>query len=261
MNSNGFLIETPDYGDKSAPYGSALLVSEHEDGFFELTIPLEGIPSVFGENETFDYNVLTELAKGVVNGKLEMQAGTQSFFINKSNINRLNELKDKSFMYMVAYTNGVAYTFRAVLTYRLGEVDNGSLLQGEFTLTPSSFGEVLLDCRPHIRQTLAFANSLPKTIYVESTDGEGVKINLSVKNGENISVKAEVVGDNPSNYTVTWAENILTVKANESITAPAYAMVYVTATDTTKMAAPDSECDKYAPSTIITDIEYIGKAE
>ena len=36
-------------------YGSALLVDEFDDGFFNLVVPSESVPSISGDTETFVY--------------------------------------------------------------------------------------------------------------------------------------------------------------------------------------------------------------
>lgn len=250
-----FLVNTKDYGRVHNPYGSALLVSEHSDGYFELVIPLESITSVFGDYETFDYNILTEKAKGLTKGKLEMTAATQEFLLTKENINRLDELKGKVYEYMVVGGNGAGYTFNAEIDYKISDIDNGDNLKGEMTITPSGFNDVLLDCRPYIRQTLTFSGTLPASVVLEG-EGEDKKVELECKidESEKATVEAKLVGDGANKYTATWSNGKLTITAQSGITAPAYAMLYLTASSTETMS--EGGVDKYAPYTLIIDISY-----
>lgn len=254
-----FLINTKDYGRVHNPYGSALLVSEHSDGYFELVIPLESITSVFGDYETFDYNILTEKAKGLTKGKLEMTTATQEFLLTKENLFRLDELKGKVYEYMVVGGNGVGYTFNAEIDYKIGDIDNGDNLKGEMTITPSSFGGVIRDCRPHIRQTLTFAGTIPSSIVLTSKD-KSYKLNCDIEEIKNVSTDnfEFAVMDATEDYKTVWSDGQLTITASESIKAPAYGTLYITATSNEKMGQSGDEAkkDKYAPYTIIVDLSY-----
>lgn len=249
-----FLVNTKDYGRVHNPYGSALLVSEHSDGYFELVIPLESITSVFGDYETFDYNILTEKAKGLTKGKLEMTAATQEFLLTKENINRLDELKGKVYEYMVVGGNGVGYTFNAEIDYKISDIDNGDNLKGEMTITPSGFNDVLLDCRPYIRQTLTFTGTLPASVVL-TKENNSITLECGVEESSSAKVTHKVVGASDGSYTVSWTSGKLTIE-HSGETAPDYAMLYLTATSEEKMGGSDTDKDKYAPYTLIIDLSY-----
>lgn len=251
-----FLVTTKDYGRVHNPYGSALLVGEKNDGYFALTIPLESVPSPYGDVETFEYNILTEKTKGLTKGKTEATAVTTDFFIAKENLHRLDQLKGKVYEYMVVFGNGVGYTFNGELSYRFNDVDNGDNLKGSLTVTPSSVGDTIYDVRPFIRQTLTFAGTLPASVVVtsaESTDGKVLECGIA--ESSSATVTAQVVGSDK--YTATWDTTTkqLTIKPLTGITAPAYASVYLTASSTEKMEG-STTADKYAPYTLIIDLEY-----
>lgn len=250
-----FLVNTKDYGRVHNPYGSALLVSEHSDGYFELVIPLESITSVFGDYETFDYNILTEKAKGLTKGKLEMTSATQEFLLTKENINRLDELKGKVYEYMVVGGNGVGYTFNAEIDYKISDIDNGDNLKGEMTITPSGFNDVLLDCRPYIRQTLTFAGTLPASVVLTKEENS-VTLECKVEEDESATVEKKLVGVSDSAYEVNWVSGKLTITHNGE-TAPDYGMLYLTAKSNEKMSGTDNDKDRYAPYTLVIDLSYV----
>lgn len=248
-----FLVTTKDYGRVHNPYGSALLVGEKNDGYFALTIPLESVPSPYGDVETFEYNILTEKTKGLTKGKTEATAVTTDFFITKENLYRLDQLKGKVFEYMVVFGNGIGYTFNGELDYRFNDVDNGDNLKGSLTVTPSSVGDTIYDVRPFIRQTLMFSGTLPASVTLTSEQNSQV-LECGIENGDTTAtVTAKLAGDGSDNYTVAWADGKLTITAKESVTSPSYAMVYLTASDTATM---DGDKPKYAPYTLIIDIDY-----
>lgn len=255
-----YLVTTKDYGRVHNPYGSALLVDEKGDGYFALTVPLEGIPSVFGDRETFDINVLTELAMGVVSGKIKMQTATQEFFLTKENTFRLDQLTGRVLEYMVLAGNGLAYTINAEISYKFADIDNGDVLKGELTLAPSSFNAIIDDARPHIRQTLTFANTIPARIVLTSEEGGNTKeLECKITESDTATVNAEVVGDASTKYTASWSNGKLTI-THTGETAPDYAMVKLTASSTEKMPN-EADNDKYAPYTLFADLSFEKVAE
>lgn len=262
-----FLVTTNDNGRVDNPYGSALLVCEHNDGFYELTIPLEGISSVFGDTETFDYNILTEAGKGRVRGKVEVEDAAIDFMWNKENCNRLDELKGKVLPYMVAYGNGLAVLFNAEISYRPNDVDNGDVLKGTMTITPSSIQpDVVYDCRGLIRQTLKFAGTIPKKITVTKDDAQsGKTYDIAISNsGATATIETVLIDasgkdeDVTSHYDVQWAKGVLTVKPQTGAEEPDYCLLRIDAKDTTSKMS-DGKHDKFAPTSIFISLEYMGE--
>lgn len=253
----GFLIETEDDSRKHNPYGSALLVDENNEGFYAITIPLEGIPTVTGDPETFEYNVLTERSKGQTKGKIELEAASTDFFWTKENCNRLDQLKDKVLQYMTVYGNGIGVKFNAELSYRANDVDNGDNLKGTLTITPSSLGDMVYDVRPLIKQTLQFAGTIPADIVL--TNKEEYKLSCKVKDDTAATVKATVIGDASDKYTATWADGTLTIQAQGGIKQSDYAMVRLEISDTTTKIDGEESINKYAPYTLFIDLSYAGE--
>lgn len=255
-----FLVTTKDYGRVHNPYGSALLVGEKNDGYFALTIPLESVPSPYGDVETFEYNILTEKTKGLTKGKTEATAVTTDFFITKENLYRLDQLKGKVFEYMVVFGNGIGYTFNGELDYRFNDVDNGDNLKGSLTVTPSSVGDTIYDVRPFIRQTLMFSGTLPASVTLTSENATGgLVLECAIENGSTTAtITPKLVGDASSKYNVAWDNTTskLTIKQADGATLaePSYCMVQLTASDTATMDGSDKL--KYAPYTLIIDLDY-----
>lgn len=254
----GFFIETKDNGRIHNPYGSALLVDEHNEGFYSLTIPLEGIPTVVGDAETFDYNILTEISKGRTKGKVEVETATTDFFLTKENVYRLDQLKGKILPYMIFYGNHIGMLFNAELSYRTNDVDNGDNLKGTLTITPSSIeGDLVLDARPFVKQTLSLSGTIPQEV-IFTADQSTFKYKCEVANGKSVTGKATVQGENSAKFTAKWADGELTL-TNTSGAAGDVAMVEITFTDETKMGDPNAGVDKYAPYTMFVDL-YVESA-
>lgn len=263
-----FLVKTNDNGRVHNPYGSALLVCEHNDGYYALTIPLEGIPTVFGEAETFDYNILTEEGKGKVKGKIDINDAETDFMWTKENCHRLDQLKGKILPYMVAYGNGLAILFNAEISYRPNDVDNGDVLKGTLSITASSTqGDVIYDCRGFIRQTLNFAGTVPSKITITKEDADkGYEVDLNVDNSGATATITPVLIDasgKDSNvadhYDVQWVGGKLTVKPKNGAEAPDYCLLRLDAKDETTKMAGDADHNRFAPSSIFIDLEFTGE--
>jgi hypothetical protein len=250
----GELVKTKDYGRVHNPYDSALLVCENYDKYYELVIPLENVPSPYGDVETFEYNIATEKTKGMTKGKQETQAASTDFLTTRENVYRLDQLVDKNYSYMVVYGNGMGYTFDGELSYRFNDVDNSDNLKGTVTVTPSSIGDTIMDIRKYIRQTLTFAGTIPEEIVLSSSVTSKT-IDCAVKESSSATVTVEISGDGASYYDVTWSSGKLTVKTKTGITAPAYALVNLTAKSTETMSSSDTSL-KYAPYTIMILLSY-----
>ena len=259
----GFFIETKDNGRIHNPYGSALLVDEHNEGFYSLVIPLEGVPTVAGDVETFDYNILTETGKGKTKGKTEVETATTDFMLTKENCYRLDQLKNKVLPYMIFYGNHMGLMFNAEVSYRPNDVDNGDNLKGTLTITPSSVSaDIIYDARDMVRQTLNIAGTIPAEVVLHGAGDEQV-YNCEVENGEKATGKVVMSGAAAEKYDVAYADNKITIKqkVEQSLAAGDYALARIDFTDTTKMKEPNTTADKYAPYSLFIDLFFEPSAD
>ena len=259
----GFFVKTEDNGRIHNPYGSALLVDEHNEGLYSLVIPLEGIPTVVGDVETFAYNILTDIGKGQTKGKMEVETATTDFFLTKENCHRLDQLKGKILPYMIFYGNNMGLKFNAEISYRPNDVDNGDNLKGTLTITPSSIdGDLIFNACDQVRQTLQVAGTVPAEVIFH-TDSEKVTYGCEIANGEKVTAKTTFITSESGadKYTATWEDGTLTINASTDMTNDCYALLQIDFTDSTKMSGTKSKYDKYAPYTMFIDLFFDKVAE
>lgn len=233
-------------------YGSALLVDEYGDGYFSLVIPLESIPSVYGDTDIFDYDLLTAISKGKVKGKQDLTAITTDILYTRENIYRLEQLENRQLTYMVFHQNGTGYTFTGEVSLRENDTE-AEILRGTLQITPIAVHDRFMDGRKLIRKTLDFAGNLPDSIVFDG-DYKTQDIEVAVKQADaSESFDVVVVGDTDS-FSATYAGGKVTIKTTATKTA--YAIVYITAKSTVKMDY-DTQADKYAPWTMTIALSYI----
>lgn len=246
-------------------YGTALLVDEHNDGYYSLVIPLESVPTVYGDEDTFEYDILISKAKGSVKGKMSLDSVTTDYLLTRENNYRLSQLENKQLSYMVFHNNFTGYTFTGQLSYRDNDAE-ADILKGTISITPTSIGGKFYDGRKKVRQTLDFAGSLPDkvTLGLENTgDANAIKINLAVAQadasatfapdvkGENDYIKAEMDSANPGLLKIY----IQPQTGESAVPSHLYGMVFVTANSNVKMEG-DNAANKYAPWTMTIAVEY-----
>lgn len=237
----------------SSGYGSALLVREYGDRFFNLVIPLEKVPSVSGDYETFDYNSLLSDVKSKVRGKLELSSVTADFVYSRENILRLDELVNRSLEYMRINKNYTYEIFTAEMSYKAQDAE-ADVLKGEITLTPSALGEKGVDGRSLIRQTLEFSQSLPDSVSL-TTANNSKTFELSLRQAD-ATPSYEISVEGNVNITATETNGKLTISAS-GVESNGTAMIFITAkSEKTMETAGDSSALKYAPWTMTIAVDY-----
>lgn len=229
-------------------YGSALLVDENNDGYYELVIPLETIPTIYGDEDVFDYDLLTAIAKGKVKGKMDLSAVTTDILYTRENIYRLSQLENKTLSYMVFHNNYTGYTFTGQISFRENDTE-ADILRGTLTITPLNVNDRFMDGRNMIRQTLDFAGTIPESVVLmgsEKTKSIGLAVAQSDANATfDVSVKGA-----SDKFTATYTNGKLNISTTATETT--YGMIYITAKSAVKMG----DVNKYAPWTMTIAVEY-----
>lgn len=158
-------------------YKSALLVKlpyDNEDGKFSLVVASETAPYVFGDRETFEYNLLQAPTKGQVAGKMNLEPKDINVLHHRDNAYRFEKIKDMTLECMTINAELMGYKFIARLDYRPNDAE-ADINTATVTITPMSAETTpVYNARPYIIETLAFANSIPESITTNDT------VNLSV---------------------------------------------------------------------------------
>lgn len=238
------------FDDKRAinNYGSLLLVKEASEQLYSLLLPLETTPSVFGSVDTFDFDLLSSKTKGKVEGKETLDSKDVEFMWHRDNLYRLEGLVGKMLDFLVIKKDFSGYAFSGTIRIRPND-NSAEISKGTFTITPiSAVPTPILDCRDLYKDTVVFANTIPDTLTIGSTD-EVVSIATSPA-GETVTIEASC--DN-SNFDVqvsqasgsTLATVTIKKKADSPDPAPQYGIVYITA-----------KADNYASWTTTIAVDY-----
>lgn len=157
-------------------YRAAILVSETGDvaGGYSLLVASETIPSIFGSNDSFEFDLMNSPVKGKIAGKMTLDDKEVEVLHHRDNVYRFEKLKDRTLNFMVIDSQFVGYKFVGTVSYRMNDATAG-VLRGTYTITPMSADSVpILDARPYCIETLCFASVVPDDINA------GQSISLSV---------------------------------------------------------------------------------
>lgn len=154
-------------------YRSAWLI-KGDNGKYSLVGATETVPYVFGEKDTFEYDLLQAPTKGQVEGKMSLESQDIEVLHHRDNAYRYEKLKGKVHDFMVINAEFVGYKFTGTLDYRPNNAE-ADINRATVTITPMSASVTpIFNARGDIEETLCFANSIPATVKV------GEKIDLSV---------------------------------------------------------------------------------
>lgn len=235
-------------------YGSALLVREFGDRFFNLLIPTEMVPGVAGEYATYEYDSLLADAISKVKGKRSLDSVSTDFTYSRENMLRLDKFVGKTWEFMRFNPNFTYETFTAEIDYRQNDAEP-EVLKGELNIVPSLLGVKGIDGRDLIRQSLEFSNTLPDTVSLTNTENSKT-VDLGVKQADaNATYEAIVEGSDKIKATVTGGK--LTISVDSTATNDAYGVVIITAKSETKMTTEgNTDALKYAPWTMTIAVDY-----
>lgn len=179
-------------------YKSAWLVKHPEDtsGKYSLISATESVPYVFGDKETFDFNLLQSPVIGQVEGKISLEAQDIEVLHHRDNAYRFEKLKGKILDCMVINAEYVGYKFTGTVDYRPNNAE-ADINRATVTIIPMDAETTpIYNARPEIIETLCFKDEIPATIKV------GDKINLSVKqSGASVTLTAKKIADGTNEET------------------------------------------------------------
>lgn len=219
-------------------YRSAWLI-KGDNGKYSLVGATETVPYVFGDKDTFEYDLLQAPTKGQVEGKMSLESQDIEVLHHRDNAYRYEKLKGKVHDFMVINAEFVGYKFTGTLDYRPNNAE-ADINRATVTITPMSASVTpIFNARGDIEETLCFANSIPATVKV------GEKIDLSVvQSSATVTVSAKSIAGgtnaetdatasvsttNISAVTIS-AEGLYALTVSASGYAPWTTTVYVEAT-------------------------------
>lgn len=172
-------------------YRGALLVKEQSGEKYTLLIPLETVPSFFGSQESFEFNLVNSPVKGKVAGKMEMEDSSCEFLWHRDMIWRLEQYVDKVLDFLIVAGDYTGTKATGSFTYHQNEqtadVNKGTI---NFSIM-SGDPRPILNCRSLIEEPLCFAEVIPEEVTV----GDNVNLTL-VQKGVKATYKTFTIDDN-----------------------------------------------------------------
>lgn len=145
-------------------YRSAWLVKEQNAEKYSLLVAAESVPSVFGTQDSFEFDLMNMPTKGKVPGKISLEDKEVTILHTRDNVYRLDKLKDKVLDFISMDSQFVGYKYTGTLSYKVNDAQ-GEVLKGTITISPMSADpNPIYDCRPLVEETLCFAMAIPDTV-------------------------------------------------------------------------------------------------
>lgn len=152
-----------------AGYGAAILVKLQTATKYSLLVASETIPSVFGTQDSFEFDLLNSPVKGKVAGKITLEDKEVEVLHHRDNVLRFEELKDQVLDFMYVDSQFVGYKFSGTVKYRVNDA-SADILRGTYTITPMSADPTpYLNVRDMVEETVCFEGTIPETVKVPTT--------------------------------------------------------------------------------------------
>ena len=214
MDNNAFYKYQEHRGQ--AGYKSALLVKEQSETKYSLLVASETVPSVFGSQNSFEFDLLNSPVLGKVAGKMSLDDKEVECLLHRDNVYRFEQLKDKVLDFLYLTPDFVGWAFNGTITFRANDA-SADVLRGTYTITPMSADpNPIMDCRGLVQETLCFASSIPENAL------GGSKVNLALIQ----SVAATYTTSLYDNATKTWGTPATLAVENGMGTLPTTAGLY-----------------------------------
>jgi hypothetical protein len=210
-------------------YKSAWLYKDTELGKYCLVGATETVPYVFGDKDTFEFDILQSPTKGQVEGKPSLEAKDIEVLHHRDNAYRFNKMKGKTIDFMTVNGEFMGYKFSGTLDYRPNDAE-ADVNRATVTITPMSADATpVYDARSEIAETLCFASAIPAAVKI------GDKFDISVvQSAVTASYKMVKIGNN---NVETDATTSLSYTDPKNATISAEGLYAITVSDTKKAFA------------------------
>lgn len=196
-----------------AGYGAALLYRDIKAGDkkYHLLYAGEGVPSVNGSVDTFEYDILTCISKSQVEGKETLDQKDTEFLWHRDNVKRLEKLQGRVIDFLAVYPDFTGREFKASIKVRPNDVTN-DLVRGTLTFTPIwASTETLDDVSDIIQDTLAFATPTPSKVEVSTTKPLEMECKL-VQEADTCTITAKSNSDDIATAEISGGKLTITGK-------------------------------------------------
>lgn len=186
-------------------YRAAILVKQASDQYYSLLVASETVPSIFGSQDSFEFDLLNSPAKGKIEGKPSLEEKEVEVLHHRDNVYRFEKLKNKTLDFLVIDGQFVGYKFVGTLSYRMNDA-TADVLRGTYTITPMSADPTpILNARGLCQETLCFTSVVPDEVkkneeitlsVAQASTGVTYTTKLIDNNGNEGDDLAGVIDDN-----------------------------------------------------------------
>lgn len=214
-------------------YKSAWLYKDPDLGKYCLVGATETVPYVFGDKDTFEFDILQSPTKGQVEGKPSLEAQDIEVLHHRDNAYRFNKMKGKTIDFMTVNGEFMGYKFSGTLDYRPNNAE-ADVNRATVTITPMSADATpVYNARPEIAETLCFASAIKATVKV----GEEFDISV-VQNTATTSYKLTQIKENNVEDDGSTVQSLLDKADPKHATISAEGLYAITVSDTAEAFAP-----------------------
>lgn len=224
VNENSFFQYTETRATSGYKAGWLVKLSGN-DNKYSMISATESVPYVYGDKETFEFDILQSPTKGQVEGKMSLEPKDIDVLHHRDNAYRFGKLEGQVLDFMVVNSEYVGYKFKGTIDYRPQDA-GAEIHRATVTITPMSATVTpIYNARPECIETLCLASSVPATVKVGET------FDLSVTQEDAVvSVAAKLIADGTNEETDATASASVSDVSKVSISATGLYALTVSAT-------------------------------
>ena len=217
-------------------YKAAILVKEQGASLYSLLVASETVPSVFGSQDSYEFDLLNSPVKGKIAGKMTLDDKEVEVLHHRDNVYRFEKLKGKVLDFLYVDSQFVGYKFSGTLSYRANDA-TADVLRGTYTITPMSADPTpILNARNLCTETLCFAEVVPDTVKA----GDEITLSVAQTSATVTFTAKKIAGDGKeTDEASAISDNVFTAPTGGGLYA-------ITASDS---------ADTYAPWTTTVYVE------
>lgn len=190
---------------------------------YSLVALTESVPYVFGDKETFEFDILQSATKGQVEGKQSLEAVDVEVLAHRDNAYRFEKLKGQTLNFMVVNSEFMAYTYVGTVDYRPNTAE-ADVHKATVTITPISANATpVFNARDMIMETLCFKEAIAESVALNAEVDFAVKQNAALVTVSVKSIEGETneEDDATSKVSITGTKVKFTTAGLYAITVSA----------------------------------------
>lgn len=212
-------------------YGSSILVKEQTASKYSLLVASQTVPTVFGTQNSFEFDLLNSPVTGKIAGKVSLDnKEVNDVLLHRDNVWRFEQLKGKTLDFLHMTPDFVGWHFTGTVTLKPNDA-GADVLTGTCTIIPmSADDDPIFECRGIVEETLCFSEAIPES--AKKADSIDVKL---VQSEATVAYKAFPInanGTKGSETTVTVDSGTTKLKLASVVGSGSAGLYGITATAT-----------------------------